>query len=198
VTAYGYDDNDPPSAQIAYPGKYKLATEGSGTYNSPITFASVKSEFAPGTSTFILSFIIPTRTVKSLSGALTPPPAKVPKRKSSNLLPLPCVEPHHSHFSFSISGVFALCSKVHHHGRPLRTMPEGLGQRQVPLGPLDRPTKVHKLSVAQCMRGQDDSLQHPYLRQSSSKPARGYHSLVHLEWSMHCCLLQPQQRPAYQ
>jgi len=60
VTGYGYNDNSPPSAQIAYPVKHKLATEGSGTYNDPITFASVKSEFAPGTSTFTSFFHNPT------------------------------------------------------------------------------------------------------------------------------------------
>lgn len=47
-TSYGWNDNSPPSAQIAYPGLHKLATEGSGTYNDPITFATDKDEIPIG------------------------------------------------------------------------------------------------------------------------------------------------------
>jgi hypothetical protein len=52
VTFYGWYDNDPPGADIAYPTRHKQAG-GSGTYNDPISFASVSSEFAPGTIVYI-------------------------------------------------------------------------------------------------------------------------------------------------
>lgn len=49
VTLYGARDNDPPgSADIKYPGKHQQAG-GVGTYSDPVTFASNKNEFAPGT-----------------------------------------------------------------------------------------------------------------------------------------------------
>ena len=55
VTSYGYDDNTPPSAQIAYPKSdgwptiHNRATEGPGTWDSPITFATDLHEYYPGT-----------------------------------------------------------------------------------------------------------------------------------------------------
>eukprot|EP01088_Endostelium_zonatum_P016281 TRINITY_DN4334_c0_g1_i1.p1 TRINITY_DN4334_c0_g1~~TRINITY_DN4334_c0_g1_i1.p1 ORF type:complete len:199 (-),score=29.46 TRINITY_DN4334_c0_g1_i1:51-593(-) len=59
VTSYGYDDNSPPSAQIAYPrnGGYptihNLATETSGLYDDPITFATDKRELPIGTRIYV-------------------------------------------------------------------------------------------------------------------------------------------------
>jgi hypothetical protein len=48
VTLYGWDDNSPPGCAIAYPQIHSCAG-GSGTYSNPITFATDKSELAPGT-----------------------------------------------------------------------------------------------------------------------------------------------------
>lgn len=59
VSSYGYNDNSPPSAQIAYPRPsthstlHTQATEGSGTYNDPITFATSAKEFKPGTRVYV-------------------------------------------------------------------------------------------------------------------------------------------------
>eukprot|EP01120_Amphizonella_sp_Union-15-10_P000434 TRINITY_DN1042_c0_g2_i1.p1 TRINITY_DN1042_c0_g2~~TRINITY_DN1042_c0_g2_i1.p1 ORF type:complete len:195 (-),score=43.46 TRINITY_DN1042_c0_g2_i1:36-554(-) len=59
VTSYGYDDNDPPSAQIAYPKNagyptlHNLATETKGMYDDPITFASDKEELRIGIRIYV-------------------------------------------------------------------------------------------------------------------------------------------------
>ena len=59
VTSYGWDDNDPPSAEIAYPKsdgyptKHNLATEGNGTYDDPVTFATDKRELDIGTMIYV-------------------------------------------------------------------------------------------------------------------------------------------------
>eukprot|EP01088_Endostelium_zonatum_P013018 TRINITY_DN27365_c0_g1_i1.p1 TRINITY_DN27365_c0_g1~~TRINITY_DN27365_c0_g1_i1.p1 ORF type:complete len:183 (-),score=26.56 TRINITY_DN27365_c0_g1_i1:37-585(-) len=59
VTSYGFNDNSPPSAQIAYPRNagyptlHNQATETSGTYNDPITFATSKAEIPIGTKIYI-------------------------------------------------------------------------------------------------------------------------------------------------
>eukprot|EP01089_Gocevia_fonbrunei_P012568 TRINITY_DN3011_c0_g1_i1.p1 TRINITY_DN3011_c0_g1~~TRINITY_DN3011_c0_g1_i1.p1 ORF type:complete len:148 (-),score=27.13 TRINITY_DN3011_c0_g1_i1:32-475(-) len=59
VTSYGYDDNSPPSAQIAYPKNagyptiHNEATEGTGTYNNPSTFATDPNEIAIGTIIYV-------------------------------------------------------------------------------------------------------------------------------------------------
>ena len=48
ITFYGARDNCPPSGEIAYPIIHKEAG-GLGTYDNPITFASAKRLFSPGT-----------------------------------------------------------------------------------------------------------------------------------------------------
>ena len=48
VTLYGWPDNSPPGADIAYPDIHQAAG-GEGTYADPVTFATDKSELAPGT-----------------------------------------------------------------------------------------------------------------------------------------------------
>jgi 3D (Asp-Asp-Asp) domain-containing protein len=59
VTSYGWNDNSPPSADIAYPksGGYptlhNVAFEGKGTYSDPVTFATDKSEIAVGTRVYV-------------------------------------------------------------------------------------------------------------------------------------------------
>jgi hypothetical protein len=59
VTSYGYNDNDPPSADIAYPRsegnptRHDRATEGKGTYDDPITFATSADELAIGTLIYV-------------------------------------------------------------------------------------------------------------------------------------------------
>ena len=53
VTSYGYDDNSPPSTQIAYPVVHSQATEGTGAYNDPSTFATDRAELAPGTRIYV-------------------------------------------------------------------------------------------------------------------------------------------------
>ncbi len=59
VTSYGYNDNSPPSAIIAFPKSdgnptlHNKATEGSGAYSDPITFATDASEFKPGTRVYV-------------------------------------------------------------------------------------------------------------------------------------------------
>lgn len=58
VTSYGWNDNDPPSAEIAYPKsdgyptKDNSATEGQGTYKDPITFATDKRDIDIGTMVY--------------------------------------------------------------------------------------------------------------------------------------------------
>eukprot|EP01113_Clastostelium_recurvatum_P003899 TRINITY_DN1171_c0_g1_i1.p1 TRINITY_DN1171_c0_g1~~TRINITY_DN1171_c0_g1_i1.p1 ORF type:complete len:170 (-),score=48.67 TRINITY_DN1171_c0_g1_i1:103-612(-) len=60
TTSYGYDDNSPPSAEIAfphsdgYPTLHNLATETNGTYGNPITFATNKAEYKPGTIVYVV------------------------------------------------------------------------------------------------------------------------------------------------
>jgi chitosanase len=59
VTLYGFDDNSPPSADIAYPKDegyptvHNQATEGKGTYNDPITFATDTRELAVGSIVYV-------------------------------------------------------------------------------------------------------------------------------------------------
>ena len=48
VTLYGWPDNSPPGAGIAYPQIHSQAG-GTGTYSDPITFATDQNELAPGT-----------------------------------------------------------------------------------------------------------------------------------------------------
>jgi 3D (Asp-Asp-Asp) domain-containing protein len=61
VSSYGYNDNSPPSAQIAFPKSagnssvHTKATEGSGMYNDPITFATSTKELKPGTRVYVQS-----------------------------------------------------------------------------------------------------------------------------------------------
>ncbi|EME85999.1 uncharacterized protein MYCFIDRAFT_39450 [Pseudocercospora fijiensis CIRAD86] len=45
-TFYGYPDNDPPSAQIAYDCGRGYTAGGSGTYDDPRTMATAPGEFA--------------------------------------------------------------------------------------------------------------------------------------------------------
>jgi len=60
TTSYGFNDNSPPSAQISfphsggYPTLHNLATEGKGTYDDPITFATDQKEFGPGTRVYVV------------------------------------------------------------------------------------------------------------------------------------------------
>jgi hypothetical protein len=58
VTFYGYPDNSPPGAQIAYPqngGNPTIHNEASGvgTYADPVTFATDKSEIPVGTRIYV-------------------------------------------------------------------------------------------------------------------------------------------------
>jgi 3D (Asp-Asp-Asp) domain-containing protein len=58
VTFYGWADNSPPGAAIAYPKNGAFPTlhntaGGTGTYADPITFASDRTEFAPGTRLYV-------------------------------------------------------------------------------------------------------------------------------------------------
>ena len=58
VTSYGYNDNDDGNgnygtAQIAYPQIHSEATEDTGTYDHPATFATDPGEFAPGTRIYV-------------------------------------------------------------------------------------------------------------------------------------------------
>ncbi|GAB2699903.1 hypothetical protein [Kitasatospora kifunensis] len=56
VTSYGYNDDGNGhygTAQIAYPQIHQQATEGSGAYNDPSTFATDQNEFAPGTIIYV-------------------------------------------------------------------------------------------------------------------------------------------------
>ncbi|HEY4458626.1 MAG TPA: hypothetical protein VGN81_30215 [Pseudonocardiaceae bacterium] len=57
VTLYGWPDNSPPGAAIAYPksdGNPTLhnTAGGTGTYSNPITYATDKSELAVGTKVY--------------------------------------------------------------------------------------------------------------------------------------------------
>ncbi len=57
VTLYGWPDNSPPGADIAYPKSDGYPTlhdsaGGSGTYGDPITYATDKSELAVGTKVY--------------------------------------------------------------------------------------------------------------------------------------------------
>ncbi|WP_394840866.1 hypothetical protein LZC95_27795 [Pendulispora brunnea] len=51
VTLYGAWDNTPPGANIAYP-KIHGKAGGTGTFSDPVTFASNKDEFAPGSKVY--------------------------------------------------------------------------------------------------------------------------------------------------
>jgi hypothetical protein len=58
VTFYGWVDNSPPGNAIAYPKSdgyptVHNAAGGTGTYADPITFATDKAEFAPGTRLYL-------------------------------------------------------------------------------------------------------------------------------------------------
>lgn len=45
TTFYGYPDNSPPGADIAYTQCGRSAAGGTGTYDDPLTFASAEGEF---------------------------------------------------------------------------------------------------------------------------------------------------------
>ncbi|OJI83541.1 hypothetical protein ASPTUDRAFT_55578 [Aspergillus tubingensis CBS 134.48] len=45
ITFYGYPDNDPPSADIAYDCGRGYTAGGTGTYDDPLTFATAPGEF---------------------------------------------------------------------------------------------------------------------------------------------------------
>jgi hypothetical protein len=59
ITSYGYNDNDDGNghfgtAVIAYPDSlHSIATEGSGTYTDPVTFATDSREIAPHTIIYV-------------------------------------------------------------------------------------------------------------------------------------------------
>lgn len=58
VTSYGYNDNDDGAghygtAAMAYPKMHNKPTEGSGTYDDPVTFATDEHEIAPGTRIYV-------------------------------------------------------------------------------------------------------------------------------------------------
>jgi hypothetical protein len=58
VTSFGFNDNDDGNghfgtAVIAYPTVHSHATESSGRFDDPITFASDAGEFAPGTMIYV-------------------------------------------------------------------------------------------------------------------------------------------------
>jgi 3D (Asp-Asp-Asp) domain-containing protein len=52
VTQYGWDDNSPPGNAIAYPTLHQTAG-GTGTWADPITFATDKDEYPPGTILYV-------------------------------------------------------------------------------------------------------------------------------------------------
>ena len=52
LTFYGFFDNTPPSADIAFPKIHKTAG-GKGTFADPITFATSSAELKPGTKVFV-------------------------------------------------------------------------------------------------------------------------------------------------
>ncbi|GAA4253023.1 discoidin domain-containing protein [Dactylosporangium darangshiense] len=51
-TLYGWYDNTPPSAEIAYPSVHDEAG-GTGTYNDPLTFAAATGAAKPGTKIWV-------------------------------------------------------------------------------------------------------------------------------------------------
>ena len=58
VTSFGFNDNDDGNghfgtAVIAHPTVHSQATESSGRFNDPITFATDTGEFAPGTTIYV-------------------------------------------------------------------------------------------------------------------------------------------------
>lgn len=58
ITSYGYNDNDDGeghygTAAMAYPKLHNKPTEGSGTYDDPITFATDEHEMPPGTRIYV-------------------------------------------------------------------------------------------------------------------------------------------------
>ena len=58
VTSFGFNDNDDGNghfgtAVIAHPSVHSQATESSGRFDDPITFASDAAEFAPGTMIYV-------------------------------------------------------------------------------------------------------------------------------------------------
>jgi hypothetical protein len=55
TTCYGWYDNSPPGADIAYPQIHSEAG-GVGTYGNPVTFATDSSELAPGTIVYVSHF----------------------------------------------------------------------------------------------------------------------------------------------
>lgn len=55
ITAYGWLDNDPPSAQIAFPVLHKEAS-GTGTYDDPVTCAADPRQIEKGTILYIPRF----------------------------------------------------------------------------------------------------------------------------------------------
>jgi hypothetical protein len=55
-TLYGWPDNSPPGNAIAYPTIHQRAG-GTGTYADPITFATDRSEEAPGTIIYVPAFL---------------------------------------------------------------------------------------------------------------------------------------------
>jgi 3D (Asp-Asp-Asp) domain-containing protein len=55
ITAYGWHDNDPPSAQIAFPILHKEAS-GVGTYDDPVTCAADPRQIEKGTIIYIPRF----------------------------------------------------------------------------------------------------------------------------------------------
>jgi 3D (Asp-Asp-Asp) domain-containing protein len=55
ITAYGWHDNDPPSAQIAFPILHKEAS-GVGTYDDPVTCAADPRQIEKGTILYIPRF----------------------------------------------------------------------------------------------------------------------------------------------
>src|SRR5262245_6169285 len=52
VTLYGWLDNSRPGAGIAYPVIHRPAG-GVGTWQNPVTFATSKAEFKPGTRLYV-------------------------------------------------------------------------------------------------------------------------------------------------
>lgn len=52
ITLFGWADNDPPSADIAYPVIHSTAG-GAGTFQNPITFAAEPFQFKPGTKIYV-------------------------------------------------------------------------------------------------------------------------------------------------
>ena len=58
VTWYGWEDNSPPGNSIAYPAgggdpTIHAAAGGTGTYADPLTFATDRDEYPPGTILYL-------------------------------------------------------------------------------------------------------------------------------------------------